>query len=402
MRSEPHILIAGAGPAGCVAALILARAGIRITVFEAEADLPLDLRASTFHPPTLDMLAPLGLTARLLEMGLKAPTYQFRDRRSGDYATFDLGCLSDLTDHPFRLQCEQFKLTGIAAEALRDMPEAEVLFSRPVTGVEQDDDGVRVTVEGPDGAEIHAGDYLIAADGASSVVRTALDIGFDGFTYPDQWLVASTPHDFAGDFDGLAYVNYVADPEEWFVLLRVPALWRVLLPVAADATEADALSDATLQRRLQGIAAKDGDYTIAHRTLYRVHQRVAATYRVGRVALAGDSAHINNPLGGMGMNGGIHDAVNLAQKLERILRHGADADRMLDHYSAQRQAIATEYVQEHTHGNKQAIEETDPAKRRTHMERMQQIASDPALLVPFARKSAMIDAVARSMAVEPD
>ena len=401
MRNDPHVLIAGAGPAGCVAALILARAGIRVTVLEAEADLPVDLRASTFHPPTLDMLAPLGLTGRLLEMGLKAPTYQFRDRRSGDHATFDLACLADLTDHPYRLQCEQFKLTGIAAEALRDRPEVELLFNHPVTGVDQDDDGVRVTVRGPAGDETHAGDYLIAADGASSVVRGALGIGFDGFTYPDQWLVASTPHDFAADLDGLAHVSYVADPDEWFVLLRVPALWRVLLPVAADATEAEALSDATLQRRLHGIADKDGDYTIAHRTLYRVHQRVAANYRVGRVALAGDSAHINNPLGGMGMNGGIHDAVNLAQKLERILLHGADAGRMLDHYSAQRRAIAVEYVQEHTHGNKQAIEETDPAKRRAHLDRMKAIADDPELLVPFARKGAMIDAVERSMAVEP-
>jgi len=402
MSNALRVVIAGAGPVGCVAGLILARAGIPVTVLEAEDTLPQDLRASTFHPPTLDMLAPLGLTDRLLAMGLKAPTYQFRDRRSGAYATFDIGALGGETDHPYRLQCEQYKLTGTAVADLEAMPEAEVRFGHAVSAVEQSDDGVRITADTRDGPTTFDAAFLIAADGASSVVRSQLGIDFEGFTYPDQWLVASTDHDMAAEFEGLAFVNYVADPDEWFVLLRVPELWRVLLPVAVDADPDEAISDETIERRLQGIASIPGRYTIAHRTLYRVHQRVVRSYCAGRVLLAGDAAHINNPLGGMGMNGGIHDAVNLAEKLKRIMLQGADQVRMLEHYSAQRRAIAVEYVQAHTHDNKTAIEEADPDKRAQHMAQMQRVAETPELLVPFVRKGCMFDAVARSMAVEPD
>ncbi|MEO1686630.1 MAG: FAD-dependent monooxygenase [Pseudomonadota bacterium] len=399
--SAPTVLIAGAGPSGLVAALILSRAGVPVQVFEAAADLPTDLRASTFHPPTLDMLAELGLSDRLVNQGLIAPSYQFRDRATGDSATFEMACLEGLTAYPFRLQCEQWKLTREAAADLAEEPLAQVRFGCEVTGVDQDEAGVTLRFDGPDGPEEARGAALIGADGANSAVRRSLGIGFEGFTYPEQWVVASTPMDFAESLPNLSAVSYASDPAEWYVLLRTRDLWRVLIPVGADADRDHTLSDAFLQEKLQGIAPRDGGYDIAHRTLYRVHQRVAETYRVGRTALAGDAAHINNPLGGMGMNGGVHDAVNLARKLVRVLTEGADMDAMLDHYAAQRKAIAEEYVQAHTHQNKQAIAETDPAKRAATLADMKAIAATPERLLAHVRKGAMIDAVARSMAVEP-
>lgn len=401
MGTDKHVVIAGAGPAGCSAAMILARADISVTLLEAQGQLPTDLRASTFHPPTLDMLAELGLADILVAQGLKAPSYQFRDRRSGDFATFDMACLNGLTGFPYRLQCEQFKLTRAAVAALADYPHVDIRFGRAVRGLTQDGDGIVALTDGPDGPERHEGAYLIGADGASSAVRQALDIGFEGFTYPEQWIVVSTDHDLSAHFENLSNVAYVADPDEWFTLLKVPGVWRVLLPERPEVTEAEALADARLEERLQGIAPKQGPYAIKHRTLYRIHQRVADTYRVGRAVLAGDAAHINNPLGGMGMNGGVQDAINLARKLVRILNDGADADRMLDHYSAQRKAIAVEYVQAHTHANKKMIEERDPAARAARMADMKAIAADPDRLLAHARKGAMIDAVAKSMAVDP-
>lgn len=399
--SDPTVLIAGAGPAGLVAALILSRAGVRVRVFEAQGELPTDLRASTFHPPTLDMLAELGLADRLVEQGLVATSYQFRDRASGETATFDMACLEGLTGYPFRLQCEQWKLTREAAADLEKEPLAELNFGFEVVGVAQDADGAVLKLQGPDGPVEARGDYVIGADGANSAVRRTLGIGFDGFTYPEQWVVASTPQDFAESLPNLSYVSYTSDPEEWFVLLRTRDLWRVLIPVAEDVDRDEVLSDAFLQDKLQGIAPREGGYEIAHRTIYRVHQRVADTYRVGRVAIAGDAAHINNPLGGMGMNGGVQDAVNLARKLVAILTEGADADALLEHYSEQRRAIAEEYVKAHTHQNKQAIAETDPAKRAETLAKMQRIERTPDLLLAHVRKGAMIDAVEKSMAVRP-
>ncbi|MEM8751926.1 MAG: NAD(P)/FAD-dependent oxidoreductase, partial [Pseudomonadota bacterium] len=203
---DRRVLIAGAGPAGCVAALILARAGIEVTLFEAEPELPTDLRASTFHPPTLDMLAELGLADRLVEQGLIAPTYQFRDRRSGDAATFDLSVLEGTTGYPFRLQCEQFKLTREAVADLEAEPRATILFGRAAGAVAQDEAGVTLTVDGPEGEEVHRGAFLIGADGASSAVRRACGVAFDGFTYPEQWVVASTPFDFAEAIPNLSPV----------------------------------------------------------------------------------------------------------------------------------------------------------------------------------------------------
>ena len=115
-----RVLVVGAGPVGLVAACSLAMDGIPVTVVERSRELPMDLRASTFHPPTMDMLDRFGVMDNLIERGLICPHWQFRDREKGVVATFDLGLLAGETNHPYRLQCEQWKLT----EKLRDMLDA--------------------------------------------------------------------------------------------------------------------------------------------------------------------------------------------------------------------------------------------------------------------------------------
>ena len=397
-ESQP-VIIAGAGPAGCTIALYLARRGIPVVLLEAEPELPLDLRASTFHPPTLDMLEGLGLTERLLSLGLVSPTYQYRDRRTGEAAVFDLGLLADATNHPYRLQCEQYKLTQLAVEMLRALPVARVLFDHRVEQVEQADERVLVHCETPaSGFVSFAGSYLIGADGANSRVRKSQCIDFEGFTYPERFLVVSTPFDFTRALPRLSNVNYVSDPEEWCVLLRTPSLWRVLVPTDPAASEEELLSEAFIQQRLHRIVAKRGAYLIEHRTLYRVHQRVARHYCRGRVLLVGDAAHINNPLGGMGMNGGLHDAFSLAEKLAQ-LHEGVGGIDLLGLYERQRRGICVRFIQEHTIRNKHLLEERDPRRQAQRHEEFMRIAADPELARAFLLRTSMIQSLRDAAAI---
>ena len=363
-----QVLIAGAGPVGLAAANVLVDAGLEALVLEAEPSLPRNLRASTFQPPTLDLLARFGATQKLVDMGRVAPKVQYRDR-AGWVAELDFSVLKDDTAHPFRVQCEQYRLNEVLAARL-----GGVRYGALVTDVEQDADGVTVTVNGEERLRALS---LIGADGGRSRVREALGISLEGFTWPERFLVASTPFDFAAVMPRLADVSYFADPEEWFFLLRVRDVWRAMFPTRAEESEADILSDAGIERRLQRVYAKGARYEIQHRTLYSVHQRVAETYRRGRVFLAGDAAHLNNPLGGMGMNGGIHDAFNLAEKLAAVLR-GEKIETELERYERQRRPVALEYVNTITIANKRNLEMRDADEQRRWRAELERATSDPA------------------------
>lgn len=395
MSDTDRVIIAGAGPVGCSAALYLAQKGIPVTILEAANELPLDLRASTFHPPTLDMLDELGVVDKLIEQGIICPVWQYRDTREGVVAEWDLSVLKDDTRHPYRVQCEQYKLTGIIVDELRKLDNVDVRFRVRAKGSKQDDDSVTLLVDTPDGPEEIKGRYLIAADGASSAIRIGLGIEFPGLTFPELWLCASTEYPFENHFENLAPIAYIADPDFWFVFVKVPGLWRLLLPSRPGETADTLVSDETVQERMHQVCDKEGDYDTYHRTAYAVHQRVAETYRKGRVFLAGDSAHINNPLGGMGMNGGIHDAVNLCEKIVRVW-NGEAGDSELDRYDAQRRPIAIDYVQQTTMRNKAMLEETDPEARKAKHDEMRATAADPAKAREYLLQSSMIAALKRA------
>jgi len=393
-----HILIAGAGPVGLVSALVLGQAGIQVTVVESTADLSMDLRASTFHPPTLDMLATYGLTDTLVSQGLVARYTQQRDRHEGVIAEFDMQLLAPDVDHPFRLQCEQWKLTQLIKKQLDALPHVKVMFSTKVESVTQNADKVQATLDTEGNRHVIEADYMIGADGAWSGTRRSLGIDFDGFTYPERFLVISTDFEYADHLPKLSYVNYCSDPLEWCVLLRVPTLWRVLFPTKPEETDEYVMSDEAVQARLQNLLPQDQAYNTMHRTLYKVHQRVAKEFRRGRVFLAGDSAHINNPLGGMGMNGGVHDAMNLSLKLLEVLQKGADL-AVLDRYERQRRTIAIEYINASTARNKREIEERDLVVRKRTQDELRATAADPVKARDYLRKSSMIDALERAESI---
>ena len=389
---DVDVLIAGAGPVGVVAAWALARAGVSVLVAEAGADCHEDLRASTFHPPTLEMLDRLGLLDAMLAQGLKAPVYQYRIRRTGEILAFDLGELADTTEFPFRLQCEQWKLARLVAEKLGD----RVLFSRRVVHFAQHPDGVTVHLEAPFEIEQVRAKYLIAADGANSLVRKWLAVEFDGFTYPEKFLTLSTEAPLESHFENLANVNYVSDPDWWHVLLRVPGLWRVLVAAADDVPDAKLLSDAT-SREAFGRLIGEPDTRTRHRTIYRVHQRVARRFDHGRVMLVGDAAHLNNPLGGLGMNSGIHDAVNLAEKLVAVLQ-GGDADALLPRFGRQRRHVTTSFIQAQTMKNKQMME-ADERARQPLFDEMAEVLQDKDRRRSYLWRQAMFASLEEAAAI---
>ena len=396
MTTDERVLIAGAGPVGMIAGLYVARAGVKVTVFDALAETPTDHRASTVHPSTLDMLAPLGVTARILPRGLISPVFQYRDRLDGRIvAEFDYTTIAGETDHPFALQAEQHKVIGAAREIAEALPAFELRRPWAVTGIAQDADGVTVTARNPGGeTETRRGRFLIAADGGRSAARKALGIAFDGFTWPERFVIATTPYDF-GAAGGFHYRNYVAHPDQWCALIKVAGddmagLWRVLLPAMDDTPDDEVRSEDWVQARMAECLPFAPPYDVRHRNLYEVHQRVAGTFAQGRVALAGDSAHVNNPLGGMGMNGGIHDALNVAEKLVRAMRGEADGEALLAQYDRQRRPAAAKYVQAQSIQNKELLEEKDPARRRARLDALARVAGDPAQCRAYLLRASLI------------
>jgi 3-(3-hydroxy-phenyl)propionate hydroxylase len=394
-RQEEGVLIAGAGPIGLAAAARLVRSGIPVTVLEAEPDLLEELRASTFHPPTLDMLDDLGAAAPLIARGIVAPLLQYRTKADGKIATFDFGVLADVTRHPYRVQSEQFKLTRILYEGLRTEPLFHIEFGCSVEDVAQDASGVRVTARRDGRTMSFAAPWLIGADGARSAVRRAAGIAFDGFTWPERFLVVSTPFDFTQVSPDLVSVSYCADPQQWHFLLQVPGLWRAMFPIAQEIDDERAVTPEFVQAQMAGIVPGIARYDIAHTTLYRVHQRVAQTYRLGRVMLAGDAAHINNPLGGMGLNGGVHDAIDLTARLARVWAGDAPPEE-LDRYDRQRRGITVEHVQKQSIENKRNLEARDPAEHAAFKGQLRRAAADPALAHDYLLGVSMIKSLRRA------
>lgn len=397
------VLIAGGGPVGLFAALLLGRAGLAVRLFDEHGTLQEDPRAATTHPGTLEVLGGAGLVDEMARVGLVAPIVQFWDRPTGEcVAEFDHALLAGDTPYPYVIQCEQFKTARLVLDRLLTMPNVEVLFNHQVLDVAPDDRAVAVSVRGPDGVRRHEGAYLVGADGGRSVVRKQCGIPFEGFTWEERFLVLTTPFDFEAA-RGYCYRSYCADPEEWCNCFKVagsgpPGLWRTVFPTDPRLTDEEILSDTAVQARLQKFFPCGHAYEVVHRNLYTTHQRIAKTFRAGRVLLAGDAAHVNNPIGGMGLNGGLQDAGNLAQKLAAVML-GGGPEALLDLYDLQRRTVASEFVQQQSIANKQRLEERDPDTRRRNLNELRAVAADPERAREFLRGAAMIASQRRAAAL---
>ena len=372
---------------GLTCAALLSDAGIPVSVVEATENRARDLRASTWHPPTLDLIESLGLAAPLISRGLISPTWQVRMHPSGERAVFDLGILAGETRHPYRLQCEQQTYCELL-EARLASAGCQVRRGAEVLRLEQDASGVSVTVQEQGRDEALRAAYLIGADGAKSAVRSAVGLELAGSTYPETTILATVKFPFEEHLAGLSNVNYCWAPDGTFSLLRLPSLWRVSLYADEGESIEDALRPTAIEVKLQRIVPRAEPYAVLEVRPYRIHQRIVPTYRVGRVLLAGDAAHLNSPSGGMGMNGGLHDAFNLCDKLSRVFA-GAPAS-LLDLYTRQRRPVAEEQILGQAHRNRSRMQERDPARRREALADLQAIAATPERAHAYLLQSSMI------------
>ena len=386
LTREP-ILIVGAGPVGLTLAWRLSQLGLNVKVFEAEDRITDQLRASTFHPPTLDYFDESGITAELIAAGRITPTWQIRMQTSGERAEFDLSVLSEDTAHPYRLQCRQ-ELLGRALAAR--LPQNTVHFSSPVTSVAQDKDGVSITLND----DVVRGSILIGCDGARSIVREAIGAIFEGETYPENTILVTTHFSFEDHLDGLSGVNYIWKPGGTYSLLRLPELWRISLHPSEGQTPKMALEDSAIRAQTREVLPLAGDIEIVEKRIYRVHRRVATHYRKNRIFIAGDAAHLNSPKGGMGMNGGIHDAWCLADLLIEVA-NGGDPQG-LDKYEARRRPIARDDIVAQADKNRARMSAKNEAKRHEYLRSLKEIAANPIKARKFLLRSSMIEGLRRS------
>ena len=397
-KSSNRVIVIGAGPVGLCLSLALAQEGVPVCLIEALGDhnfLEQVPRAGTNHPATLELLQRVGLYDKLEPRGIIAPLFHYWDRPEGKLvAEFDHALLKDDTRFPYVLQCERIKIVEEALKLVKAHPGIELRLSTEFTAFSQTADGVVAQVTNAAGeTEAIDGSYLISAEGARSIVRKDLDIEFEGFTYPDRTLNIEVAYDFRTH--GYTERNYISDPDEWSNLFHwkgPPDRWRVHFPTAPDADETALTRPDALQARLQRFLPIGKAFEIVGSNLYVVHQRVAKKFRAGRAVLAGDSAHVNSPIGAMGMNSGIHDAFNLAEKLVSILRGEADA-AVLDRYERQRRHVALQHTQAQTMRNKRLLTEKDPAVRRKNHDELRRTAEDPKLARAFLLRSSLIESL---------
>ncbi|MBP02539.1 MAG: monooxygenase [Rhodospirillaceae bacterium] len=394
-KKQNNIIIVGAGPVGLVVALRLTQNGIPVTILEESSAPIAEPRASTFHPPTLDMLDTLGLSQSLLSLGRIAEKWQYSIFETGENAVFDLGVLKDETKHPYRLQCEQVHLVRAAAKELNRLAPKALIYNAKVTKIGENSVGPWVDADINGTKERFNGRWLVGADGSNSIVRRELGLTFTGQTYPAASIAIGTTFPFEKYIPNICGVNYFW-AEGWsFSMFQTKKLWRVGYSLPKGMSDSLATSSDEIQNKLRKIYPSKTPFRLETARVYRVHRRTVDTFRVKSILLTGDAAHLNSPSGGMGMNSGIHDAFNLTDKLISIFKNRAD-EGILDQYSRQRRFAATADIQRASDQNHKLHREQDYKARLKTLHTMQNIANDSQKLLDFVRESSLINSIKRA------
>jgi 3-(3-hydroxy-phenyl)propionate hydroxylase len=391
MRADGNpILIVGAGPVGLSLGLALARAGLPVALFEADAALNSEIRASTFHPKTLELFQEWGVVDNILAHGYRVDRLQYWERTPRRLvADFNYAAIAQDTPYPFRLQCPQHIATRVLKPALEALPTARIHMGHRLRDFTDHGDRVTARFETENGIVTHEGAYLCGADGSHSTVRKQLGTSFQGKTYADRFLLIGSDLNTGDLLPGAAQVCYIFDPHEWVIILNLPDIVRIVFRMRDDEDAEFALREENLRARVHNFFGETPPWRIKTTQLYRVHQRVADQFRAGRAILLGDAAHNNNPSGGMGMNSGIHDAANLARKLARIWQ--GEPESLLDQYARERREYAVESVQLYSDQqyNNMVMATAEARQQRNHS--LANTAADPALARAWLLRASMLE-----------
>jgi 3-(3-hydroxy-phenyl)propionate hydroxylase len=373
------VIIIGGGPVGFINALGLAQAGVRVSVIEAEPQIINSPRAAVYFWSVLSGLEHLGILAEAEGAGVRKQDYTYLVRDTGERIVYSMEILKQHTPRPYNLHLGQHLLADIAMRRLQTFSNATVRFGTRLRKLHQDADGVMLSVvTGRDTEELRAR-WVIGADGAGSTVRRLLGLSFDGTTWPERFVATNVFYDF--ERHGYARATFVIDDRFGAVIavLNNEGLWRCTY------MEDAALPEETFLERLpkvyEALLPGQGPYQLERATPYRMHQRSAQRYRVGRVVLAGDAAHVTNPTGGLGLTSGLFDSYALYPALAAVVLEGAD-DEVLDRYSAARRDTFLNRVSPQATANKLLIYHANGGGRKLEegLVNLRRLATDPKFL----------------------
>ncbi|MBK0419778.1 FAD-dependent monooxygenase [Leucobacter sp. CSA1] len=385
MSEHRGVLVVGAGPVGLFGALRLAQQGVDVLVVEAGSELGTTSKASTFHPSTLDLLDEAGAAEELLPLGVVVDEIQWRDLAGDILASVPFSVLEGRTGFPYRLHAEQTLLTPILLRKLRELNPDSVRFSSRCVSVEQGDGSVTATIAGFDGATTVTSGFLLAADGAHSEIRKQLGIGFPGASYESRALRVVTKEDLREHLSNLTGIAYVRDERQSCSLLHMRDHWRFIFRVAGKQSDAEVLDPEAVRELIDAVAP---GVSIDFSEVYSNRAHIAERYVSGRVALAGDAAHVTTTAGGMNMNCGLHDAYAFARAMAEVL--GGAPLSALEETGAARRGVVKDVIIPRTESRAAGSDGDADALARA-VASTRELAADPERAFRFLYEASMFD-----------
>jgi 2-polyprenyl-6-methoxyphenol hydroxylase-like FAD-dependent oxidoreductase len=383
METVEGVVVVGAGGVGLLTALKLGKAGVRVVVVEAEAGISSATHAIACTPPITTALERFGLLDEVRKRAVMCPEVAYRHADGSLIARMDWNVLAQDSPYPYLLLLGQSHVSSIIVRQLRALPNVEIRWNHRVEDIDQDASYVTLQTRGPGGVTRLRSRWIVGADGVRSTLRERLGLTLEGSTWPEHMVAVDVFYDFS--LHGYSRANFIHDPLDWAVVMQVDqsGLWRVCYEEDPRLSNADRLRrlPERLERLLPGAPTPD-QYRVDHVEPYRVQQRCVAEFRRGRVVLAGDAAHVSNPLGGLGLSGGVLEAEQVADTLMAVI-NGDAALSALDYDATERRKAFLDFTSPRASAYSTWMKERGPIQRARDLAMFEQAGTDLSVMRQF-------------------